>query len=274
MKILNLVPKYIETISKEKSLKKYFSQFPDLFEHYFTFWSDKNISFVTDLKTIKNGEQLILDNIDYIEKKLKHAELPVETIKVVLFVGQDVSNGHAAYLDNEWWVWVPVETYASKIQVDAFLPHEIIHGIHYSMQPDFYFSTRAEKDNTSRQIITEGLATLGTMQVMEMTQYEATWADFLDKEDYNIWLNQYEERRLELLEFVIENWDKGAKNLFQANDQKDILKFRIGYLVALKAIEGVFSTTSLSKMLEVNRAHFSMELLKYLKKERDQRSRS
>ena len=111
MKILNLVPKYIETISKEKSLKKYFSQFPNLFEHYFTFWSDNNISFVTDLQTIKNGERLILDNIDYVEKKLKNAGLPVETIKVVLHVGPGVSNGHAAYLDNEWFVWIAVERY-------------------------------------------------------------------------------------------------------------------------------------------------------------------
>ncbi len=41
MVIKDITGSYIKNIIKENDLKKYEKEFPELFEHYFTFWASK-----------------------------------------------------------------------------------------------------------------------------------------------------------------------------------------------------------------------------------------
>jgi hypothetical protein len=274
MKILNLVPDYIKTMEEKDPLESYFSIFPALFEHYFSYWSNKELPFVKNFMVIKHGEKLLLDSISNIERKFAVAGLNLDSIHIVFFVGQNTTNGHAAKLNGKWWVWIPVEMYATQRQVDAFLPHEMIHGLQYAQQPNLYFSTQAEKEKLSRQLIIEGIATWSTMRIMQIEKREALWADFISDEDYSLWIQQYEINKKALLEFAIENWNGGSKGLFLANNKKDIFQFRAGYLMGLALVDHIAKGKSVATVIGMNTIELNKFLALAIKKERDEMSRS
>lgn len=272
MKIRNLVEEYRSVLSGEISIDAYTATFPALFGHYTTFWGSPSAAFCDDTSAIERGEKLILEKLPQIESAFAENGLEIANISLVLFVGQNVTNGHAAFLDNEWWVWIPVEAYASAAQVDAFLPHEILHAVQYSKHPDLYFSTEEERRRLSRQTITEGVATYGAAELMGLGQKEALWADLLNAEEYAAWLDQYDTHRQELLNFVYENWDGDADELFQANDSADIFRFRAGYLLGLEAIQTTFGDVKLLDLINIETRRFSAELFRYIESERNRGS--
>lgn len=215
-------------------------KFPELFEHYSEFWSDKTLPFETNNEKIKLGEKLVLEGLLEIEKLLTTNSIPANEINIVLFVGQNVANGHAALLKGEWWVWLPVETYSSKEQVLAFVTHEIIHALHYRNVPDFYFTNKQQKQLTGRQVMTEGVAMLLTKKFTGLSAKQTLWADFLTDEKYLGWNSKYENSKTEIIKLVLDQWDSNAKGLFQANSANDIFNFRVGYAIAMEAVEDVF----------------------------------
>lgn len=268
MKIRNLVTNYLEA-SKKDNPQGYSELFSELFKHYFTLWSNEKFAFFDDMTAIKEGERDVLDRLEFIREKLEKSKIPIDDLGLVLFVGQNVSNGHSAKLDGKWWTWIPVEAYRSAFQVDVFLTHEVLHAVQYHAHPELYFETKAEKNLVSRQIITEGFATFASMQIMNLSKKEALWADILSEEEYGLWIGQYEERKHEVLDFVLENWNGDAGEIFQAGDKNDLFRFRVGYLLALEAYESISENFSLPDLLEKNGGELDALLFNEIKKERD-----
>jgi len=266
MEIINLVPKYIDFLHGKQSRDEYIADFPELFEHYFAFWGHKDAPFVENKSTIHTGASLVLDNIAHIENIFSASGISLDALRLVLFVGQNVSNGHSAYLNDKWVVWIPIELYNSKLQVDVFLTHELIHGVHYQKHPELYFATQDEKRNLGRQIVSEGVATYATMRLINVDQQTALWADFLADTEYATWCEQYNARKTELVKFAITHWNDDAKELFQANDKRDILRFRGGYGLGLETVGAIAKDISLPALLDMDTQELHQKSLAYLKK--------
>jgi len=243
MRIKNLVASFIEYAKRGETKGRYYHTFPALFDHYFLFWADKNLPFYDDVKTIQKQTDLILGHLSSIENRFKKHGLDTEALRVVLFVGKNTTNGHAALLDEEWWVWLPVEAYASEFQVNTFVTHEILHGLHYQRHPKLFFRTRKQKYLLSRQVITEGLATFGSMTVLGVDRQQALWADYLSDMEYITWWKEYKNQRRKIANYILQNWNTDSKGLFEANNPKDIFNFRAGYAFALEVIEAFSKKT-------------------------------
>ncbi|MBU0530983.1 MAG: DUF2268 domain-containing putative Zn-dependent protease [Candidatus Uhrbacteria bacterium] len=253
MEVKNLVRQYVDCVSANGDINDYLQTFSSLFEHYFSFWSVKNLPFSDNIDELIDAQNLILKRLPYIEQQMRAHSILAEDLRIVLFVGQNTTNGHAAFLDGDWWVWIPVESYISNIRVEAFLTHEIIHGIHYALHPDCYFNNSEQKYLLSRQILTEGLATYCTSQVMNLNQRQVLWADYISDQEYQSWLDQYEKNKSEIFSFVQKEWDHQNRALFEANDPNDILQFRAGYLAGLEIIESVAKQIgSVRDLLEID----------------------
>ncbi len=265
MRITNLVKNYHEDFD-DKDKSRYLQSFPELFEHYFSYWSDESLPFFKDKEVIARGEQLILKGFPVIEKKMRELSIDLNDIDVVLFVGQNVSNGHAALLDGTWTVWLPVEAYASKEQVDIFVTHEMVHAVHYKKHPELYFSSINEKQLTSRQVITEGLATYISMLVAGVNEKKALWADFLSDEQIDQWMNNCEKQIANLAITVLERWDESAQGLFQANDSEDIMKFRAGYYLGMKSIKDIVKDRGIAGLLDLNGEDLTREVYSEIKR--------
>jgi len=268
MKVLDLKNEYDEYLS-HRSLEQYEEAYPALFEHYFSFWGNRD-TFTTTLNKDEVSERvrLIKELLPDIEKSLEDNNLNSENLKLVLFVGQGCTNGHAFLDDDLFVVWIPVELYTTKIQVKSFLTHEIIHALHYGKNEDYYFRNKIEKSNPFRQLVTEGVATYVSKVIMNLSEEEALWADFLSDGEVKDWIDLCEKNKKEISKRVIHNEKTVTENIFEANDPKNIFNFRSGYYLALRVMESLAKARGLAvkELLYMSKKELDGYVEEYLEK--------
>ncbi len=249
MNIIDLTEYYTSEMLKTKNLRAYEQSYPALFSHYFKYWARrKYFSNHLSRDEVKKRKKLIIEALHDIEKCLTSAGFEMRNMDVILFVGQGTSNGHAFKDGKKFIVWLPLEGYETKLQSKIFITHEIIHALHYSHSPDFYFNNVAEKKSVIRQLITEGIATYLSMKALKEDEGVALWADYLTKSKLKIWLQECRQKEQMLYKFILKNFSSSNSNigLFYANDPTDIVNYRAGYYVGLKLVEDIAKKEALS----------------------------
>lgn len=262
MRITDLTGEYIEKVLHEDNISSYKKVHPGLFEHYFTYWAEeKHFKPTLDETSTITQQDLILSRLSHIEKKLKDAGFDTDSIEIILFVGSNCSNGHSFKYKDSFVTWIAIESYDTIDKIDTFLTHEILHSLHYSKNPEFYFSNKEEKESLRRQLVTEGLSTYLSMKVMGITKNEALWADFLDKEIAQKWFSDCEEEKEILWKEVHEELSldrrTSSKELFLANNDQDVRTFRAGYYLGLSLVETFnIKNISLSDLLTIQKSEW------------------
>jgi uncharacterized protein YjaZ len=261
MVIKDITDSYIEHILKEDNLEEYEKEFPELFQYYFTFWAQRDYWHKElNKKQVSERKNLILSQLPIIEKKLIEHGFDTKSIRVILMVGQGTTNGHAFKYQNEFAIFLPIEEYETIEQVDIFVTHEILHALHYSAQPDFYFKTQEEKDSVFRQLATEGLATYLAKEVLGISNGKALWADYLSDDELSKWIKSCENEKQNLFKetrALIK--EKSTKpDLFYANDANDIRKYRAGYFIGLEIAKEIARKNNFSvhDLLQIEKGRF------------------
>ena len=245
---------------------------PDLLNHYFKYWALEEY-FHKSLKTkeeVENKTSMVKSRLGFIEQKLNDFGFDTTDVEIILFVGQNCTNGHAFEEKGGFIVWLPVEAYENIEDVDIFVTHEIIHALHYSKNSDFYFKTKDEKINVGRQIITEGIATYLTSKVLNISDEKALWADFLNQAELKNWFDECLSKKFELYYFVLRKFNSVDEDIqiFWANDPNDIYKYRSGYFIGLELIKEFVQEENISdrQLIEIHRGLFEEKIKQILKK--------
>jgi len=249
MNIIDLTDSYIKHILRNNDLSAYERSYPALFGHYFKYWARRKFFSKTLTKTeVKRRLDLIKPRLKIIEKNICSLGFDTSHLDILLFVGQNTSNGHAFKDRKRFIAWIPIETYETLLRVDVFITHEIVHALHYTQSPDFYFHTFSEKRSTSRQLITEGLATYLTMDIMNVNDGIALWADYLSKRELKIWLQKCQQKERELNKFVLKNFSLSnpKTTLFEVDDPNNIYEDRAGYFLGLSIINQIVKVKKLN----------------------------
>lgn len=243
MHIVDLTDAYCTTILGRRDLSGYCRSYPAFFKHYFQFWANKH-SWQTALKTpsaVRRRRAMVTSRLGGIEQKLILAGFDTSDVKLILFVGQNTSNGHAFLDQGNFVIWIPIEAYESKLQVDVFVTHEILHGLHYARRPEFYFITERQRRNVGRQLLIEGFATWASAHVLDLVDGAALWADYLSFQERATWLAACQRREAELKVYVVNRFHIALTDmsLFYANDPEDVFAYRAGYFAGLRAVQRV-----------------------------------
>ena len=239
MHIIDLTEEYRKKFIEGKDRRQYENSLPELFEHYYQFWakSDSDIVILGN-EEIEKRRKLINHHIKKLDEILNKREIAVENIECALFIGAGTTNGHALRSKDKFLVWLPLETYTSEKLVQVFVTHEIIHALHYQNSPGFYFSSNEEQLQISRQLITEGVATYLTAKLLDLSEIEALWADYLDDTKLLHWWQRCQEEEQGLFRLIRDHYydSKHSLNIFYAANPDDIYQFRSGYYAGLKLI--------------------------------------
>jgi len=267
MTILDLTEDYITLRVDGRGYEQYEKLYPALFEHYFSHWCPREREDLAIIdKAIRERAQRVMENVKVTEQAFAKRGLDVSDLTVALFVGKNTSNGHAFLDGDRWVIWLPVETYTSNALARVFIAHEIAHALHYRMSPDFYFRDHESKNHLGRQLITEGLATYVTAEVLGISDVEALWADYLSEEKSEAWMSECRGRETELRDYCREHFDESIPDcgLFMANDPGDVMHFRAGYLVGLELVRQAAyrEKFDLPNLLTLGRNKF-MQLARY-----------
>ena len=268
MKIVDLTGKYIESVLEKNDLNEYFSSDQNLFDHYFSYWADKSLGVILmTSEEIITKKELIEQSLKRIQVFFAEQQIDLGGIEIILFAGQNTTNGHAFVYNDKVKVWIPIEAYRTKKMADIFIAHEIIHGLHYKQRPEFNFSSKDEKNNTGRELMTEGVATFITKRIENISDGDALWADYLTEDKSNEWLTRCKEEIGNLANTALSQWDKSnIPEFFMANDPKNIMNFRGGYYLGLKMIEKITNDNKLTpiELLRVSRTELNTKCLDYL----------
>jgi len=263
MKIVDLTGEYKKQILEKNDLGAYEASYPALFGHYFKYWAKRNLFKKTlNAKEADVRKRTILSRLKFIEKKFKDAGFDISKLKIILFVGQNTTNGHVFYDGGEFMVWLPIEAYKTRLQADVFISHEIIHGLHYSQNPAFYFGKLKSLQDiiVGDNLIAEGLATFATKEILGVNDGIALWADYISGSQIRAWLKQCEKRQKELFKWLDSHFDSklGKSELFGGLDTSDIFHSRGGYWAGLKIIEEIAKAGKygLAELLKLQKEKF------------------
>jgi uncharacterized protein YjaZ len=242
MNIIDLTENYIDCLTGKNDFRTYEKSYPELFSHYFKYWCSRDCysTLLTKSEVIKR-RNLISGVLNEIEERFMVNNIETNNLSLVVFVGQGTSNGHVFRDHEKFMVWIPVECYKTTTQARIFVTHEIIHSVHYSLSPDFYFKNSKDKRSIGRQLITEGIATWLTLKILQIDEGVALWADYLSNQDLRLWINECRQREMELLNLIHKIFRSTSPRigLFNADDASDVARNRAGYYVGLKLIEGL-----------------------------------
>lgn len=270
MKRINLIESYIKYILKNNDVKKYQNSSKYLFYHYLKYWAPrKTFYFVLSEKEIKKRVKMALGITARIENNFNTFNVNLDKIDIIFFVGKNTSNGHSFLWKNRAIVWIPLETYKNKLQLEIFITHEIIHAIHYLKNKDFYFSNEKQKNSISRQLITEGIATFLTSAIMGVDDRKSLWADYITKNDYKKWINNCNKFRKNISKLAIKNFNSNTDNIgiFYFKTLNDIYNNRSGYFLGLEIIKWFCAKNNINflKIIKVPKRILEKEALIYLK---------
>ncbi len=270
MNIIDKTGEYITHILGDNNPAAYENSYPALFEHYYKFWAKRGKPFVTfSEKEVAERLSLILGELPDIEAKFLAFSLDIADLDIVLFVGKDTSNGHAFMDGGKIVVWIPIESYVTQTLVRVFVTHEIIHALHYVKSADYYSENTEDMRKMSRELITEGLATYLTAEILGIDELTALWADYLPVDKAILWFNECERRETELFKYILDNFNHSGSDirLFQAADPDDILKFRAGYYAGMKIVERIERTMNIRpiELLDIPKNEFEKSVYRLLK---------
>jgi hypothetical protein len=269
MQVLDLTGPFLDLVLKQDDRNRYEALYPSLFNHYFRYWCPKT----TPYSTLPEAEiRLRALRVSLVCRQLAMElaiwGLDTERLQVVLFVGGNTSNGHAFRDGDQMVVWIPVESYATEMLARVFVAHELIHGLHYLLSPGFYFSDEKSRLDFGRQLMTEGVATYLTAEVLSVSDRTALWGDYLPPADGERWMNECRERLPELRELCRRHLSESSTNMefFMANKPDDILKYRAGYFAGLELVRGIVIKYHLSAtdLLTLDREKFEEAVLALL----------
>lgn len=249
MEVLDLVDDYVIDVLRDHQADHYENRMPALFAHLRESWGVPRAVPSVDREIAFGRREIVRRAVDRSIANLRDPIDP-DRVGVVLFVGAP-GTGHAFECAGRVWAWLPVEAYTSELMARAFVPHELAHAAHYACQPELYFNTREERQNTGRQIIAEGFATRMAMRWESLSAADALWADFLPPDQRSRWLAQCSGRRSEIARHALDVWDCDSGDLFYFTGSEDVVGNRGGYDIALAAwmaVEASRATTAAELM--------------------------
>jgi len=242
MRIVDITRQYL-LAEKTGDYEAYLASSQDFFNHYLMYWGSSDSSFVHENEDEVNAKrQLVLQSLPHIEQKFLHAGLSLDAVEVILFVGQGTANGHAFLQNGKPIVWIALESYHSQQQVDIFVTHELVHGLHYAQHPEFVFSSQIEKANLGRQLMTEGVASVLTQDLLGCSFENALWADFLSQNNIASWMQSCRYQEQALGRYALDHWidhSGAAIDLFFANNPHNIWQYRAGYYLGASWVRAI-----------------------------------
>lgn len=245
MKIQDLTESFIEYAIQKDDFAAYESYFPSLFDHYYQYWGGPRGKYPAYLnpEIIRENAERVRSELHHIENSFQNAGLGLDETEIVLFVGKKCSNGHVFKDQNRFFTWIPVETYPSRCSVSVFVTHELVHALHYEMTPSFFFDDLETKNHVGRQLITEGIATFLTAEILEVDDLTALWADYLPTEWLQKWMAKRSRNVVTLSQWALDNFDTSYEDNdffnYYGLDNEDLLSSRSGYFLGNEVLKEV-----------------------------------
>lgn len=187
--------------------------------------------------------EVFLPILRELESVLESQGFDTSVVEVWLATGCNTSNGHAFLHEGRGVAWLSASNYPSDNARQLFGLHEILHAIHYANAPAYGFTGQEQKNHNGRQLVTEGLATYATQQLLGCTDNQALWADYITEDEVEALMLRYRDARQRTASRMLDRWEEHGDSFFYANDPSDVDTYRSGYALGLWAMQRYVEAT-------------------------------
>ncbi len=206
MKIVPLFQDQVASSDQEAILVTH----SDFFEEYFEVFGRKArfLDSIDEQIAALDSEDLSL-KVGRLEKGIKHAARALESTlepcpmpRCVVFIGEGSYDGMGLIMKDLPHFFVDLSlvqarlSESSSFQLEIFLIHEALHGIHFSTSSEFYpryYDT--ETDKYHRRMMTEGICAYLSARILGKTMESALWLGLVDDGVIHHWMGHCKEKK-------------------------------------------------------------------------------
>lgn len=256
MNIIDFTSKQME-ITDLQAKEEFFGQFIQGYSRLCNI-SDEVLNQETELHIKKTCKEILEITLQKVRDILKRSEDKIlnffggiEIPPVILFIGPVAWDGHGIIVKEKPYIFLNLTMMEHHFNLPGFIPevhaiHEIIHGIHYNLFPEFYpGKCKTIKELYFNKLMAEGIATYLSGKINNSTSGEALSFGFMPDEDVHIWVKRCNSMKGEtgilLNRAIAENNhnDELWRSLFFVPDlEPDCLtRGRFGYYYGMKIAE-------------------------------------
>lgn len=277
MKIINLALSQIE--SKDKSefldndpfIREYIEVFNEnkLFKKYTIKKIDK-----ADKNEIINKSNILIDAFKDTTNLLRKFNIE-SNMGLIIFIGDGNIDGHGIIVEEYPYVFVDLSAIMPNIEkydIDAFMLHETIHAIHYSLNKEFYPKNyNSVEDKFLKKLVVEGIATYMSIKLSNISVESAYWLGFLKHDKVEEWIYNCENMKLsigESLDKIIESGDFNQNiyyRLFYILGLQNLTSYRIGYYYGSQIIRKINNEKSIEEIFTLKFDEMKNYLYEYFK---------
>lgn len=185
----------------------------------------------------------------------------------ILFVGDMVTDGHGISVNQNWYLFIDLNTVVTqkrhKSDMKWFLAHELVHAIHYSLNPEFF------KGGLLKFMMAEGIATFVSMKICAIPENQALWGGFLADSQILQWRQNAEKNRpivaKKLEKFISDgNPDPDLDNqLFNVMTMENLEQKRTGYLYGFEIVSKLAAQKTLMQLLKTPYNEMHSQVMNY-----------
>lgn len=249
MEVINLADKQVKLYSRNFIDSPFFREYFRLF--------NTNTNFMKDTSQLMQTYSLqdISDTVSFLESlalemiKLININLNREIdLGIITFFGDCSYDGHGILIDGKPYVFFDLNAIIPRLDVynfRVFIIHEMLHSIHYHLNPDFYRENyRLVEEKYLKLMLAEGIATHLSFLISKEKVEDAYWFGYLKQDQVWDWIRNCEKIKDEVGNDLRQSIDTGTldnylyNRLFGIDDFKMLTSYRVGYYYGAEIVKG------------------------------------
>lgn len=263
MEFINLAEKQIECEDCDSIDSSFFK------EYFRTF--NSNVNFEEDTRQLMQTYTLqdAAETTSYLKSMTREVLNRINNrlnrkinLDIITFFGDCSFDGHGILIDEKPYVFFDLNAVIPRLDIynfKAFITHEILHSIHYSLNPDFYrgnYCTVEEK--YLKLLLSEGIATHLSYIISQEKIEDTYWFGYLDTRQVWDWVKNCEKMKDDIGVNLYRAIDAGKldsslyNRLFGIEDFTKPTSYRTGYYYGAEIVGSVLVEKDINDVLTLN----------------------
>lgn len=274
MELINLAEKQIEYIDGNPISNPFFTEYFQSF--------NSNPNFVEETRQLMQAYTLqdVSDTVSFLKSIAKKVLNRINNklnrdfdIDIITFFGDCSYDGHGILIDKKPYVFFDLNAVIPRLEFcnfNAFITHEMLHSIHYSLNPVFYLENHhTVEEKYFKLLLSEGIATHLSYVISKEKIEDTYWFNFLESEQVWEWIRNCEKIKDDIgtsLHGAInkDKLDNPLYNrLFGIEDFSMLTSYRTGYYYGAEIIRNLLMVRSISDVLTLNYSEAKDIIKKY-----------
>lgn len=230
---------------------------------------------VGEENSIEACVKLIKNTINEFEKS-NHPLFSTYDFDGVLFLIGDLTvDSQGIMIEGKSYMVVDLSAYLNakdKYNPISFVVHEVVHPIHYKLNPEMYFRNyKNHQEIVLKRMMIEGIATYLTKHFTNENDADIFWLGYIDQIGVNNWIAYATEKKEAFgkkIKKLIETDDLESESgylLFSITDPEKLWEGRLAYYYGYDMIKSIHKIKSIDEILNMQLEDFLPHILNYFK---------